>query len=83
MRFYRGVPAVDSWKELFQSHNIVRMLPPNEFEEANRVIDDADANVRFNVTICWHELHYNGCLYQGGTAALNPVDDIEEMESEH
>ena len=82
MRFYHGVPPVDSWKQLFQSKNIVRMLPPNELEEANRVIHDVEANVRFNVTIRWHELHYKGCSYQGGTAALITVEDIEEMESE-
>ena len=63
LRFYHGVPAVDSWKQLFQSQNIVRMLPPNEFEEANRVIADVEANLRFNVTIRWHESHYQGCIY--------------------
>ena len=82
LNFYHGVPAVDSWKQLFQSQNIVRMLPPNELEEANRVFDDVEANVRFNVTIRWHESHYKGCSYQGGTAALIPVEDIEGMESE-
>ena len=82
MRFYHGVPAVDSWKELFQSHNIVRMLPPNEFEEANRVIADVEANVRFNVTIRWLESHYKEHSYQGGTAALISVEDIDGMESE-
>ena len=82
LRFYHGVPAVDSWKELFQSHNIVRMLPPNEFEEANRVIADVEANARFNVTIRWHESHYQGCLYQRWHDSLIAVEETEEMESE-
>ena len=82
LRFYHGVPAVDSWKELFQSHNIVMMLPPNEFEEANRVIDDVEANVRFNVTIRWHESHYQGCIYQRWHDSLIAVEETEEMESE-
>ena len=45
------------------------MLPQNEFDEANRVIDGGEMNERFNVTIRWHESHYDGCPYLCGTAA--------------
>ena len=62
LQFWHGVPAVDSWQELFEKPNIVRMLPPNEFIEANRVLK-GEMNVRFNVTILWHETHYHGCPY--------------------
>ena len=69
LKFWHGVPAVDSWQALFKNQNIVRMLPPNELDEANRVIRCGDMNTRFNVTIRWHESHYDGCPYRCGTAA--------------
>merc|ERR1712122_104632 len=69
LKLWHGVPAVDSWQELFKKQNIVRRLPPNEFDEANRVINGGEMNERFNVTIRWHESHYDGCPYLCGTAA--------------
>ena len=68
LKFWHGVPAVDSWQALFKRHNIVRMLPQNELDEANRVIK-GEMNERFNVTIRWHESHFDGCPYLCGTAA--------------
>ena len=68
LKFWHGVPAVDSWQALFKRQNIVRMLPQNELDEANRVIK-GEMNERFNVTIRWHESHYDGCPYLCGTAA--------------
>ena len=68
LAFYHGVPALDSWQALFERQNIVRMLPPNELNEANRVLK-GEMNERFNVTIRWHESHYDGCPYRCGTAA--------------
>ena len=68
MAFYHGVPAVDSWQELFKRQNSVRELPQNEMQEADRVIK-GEGNERFNVTIRWHEQHYDGCPYRCGTAA--------------
>ena len=73
LKFWHGVPAVDSWQALFKRQNIVRMLPQNEFDEANRVINGGEMNERFNVTIRWHESHYDGCPYLRGTAAQIPV----------
>ena len=64
-----GVPAVDSWQALFKTQNIVRTLPQNEFDEANRVINGGELSERFNVTIRWHESHYDRCPYLCGTAA--------------
>ena len=69
LMFWHGVPAVDTWKGLFSRQNIVRNLPRNEFDEANKIIDGAEMNVRFNVTIRWHESHYADCPYLCGTAA--------------
>ena len=69
MKVWLGVPAVDSWQALFKTQNIVRKLPQNEFDEANRVIKGGEMNERFNVTIRWHESHYDGCPYLCGTAA--------------
>lgn len=57
LMFLHGVPAVDSWEALFKTPIIVRTLPQNEFDEANRVIH-GDENERYNVTIRWHESHY-------------------------
>ena len=61
--FWHGVPAVDSWQALFKRQNIVRNLPQNEFDEANRVIK-GEMTERFNVTIRWVESHYKRCPYQ-------------------
>ena len=36
LKFWHGVPAVDSWEALFKRQNIVRVLPQNEFDEAKR-----------------------------------------------
>ena len=66
--FFHGVPPVDSWPDLFQRRNIVRKLPPNELDEAYRVIQ-GEMNERFNVTIRWHESHFDGCPYLCGTDA--------------
>ena len=63
LNFWHGVPAVDSWPALFKSQNIVRMLPQNELDAANKVFDGVDMSDRFNVTIRWHESHYDGCPY--------------------
>ena len=68
LKFWHGVPPADSWQALFQRQNIVRKLPPNESEEAIRVIK-GEMNERFNVTIRWHESHFDGCPYLCGTAA--------------
>ena len=68
LKFWHGVPAVDSWQALFETKDIVRVLPQNEMNEANRVIK-GEMNERFNVTIRWHESHYDGCPYLCGTAA--------------
>ena len=68
LTFLHGVPAVDSWEALFKTQNIVRNLPQNEFDEANRVIH-GDENERYNVTIRWHESHYPKCPYLCGPAA--------------
>ena len=65
---YHGVPAIDSWPELFNRQNIVRMLPDNELDEAIRVIE-GEMSERFNVTIRWHESHFEGCPYCCDTAA--------------
>ena len=54
LKFWHGVPAVDSWQALFKRQNIVRMLPQNELDEANRVIKGEMKD---------------GCPYLCGTAA--------------
>ena len=36
LKFWHGVPAVDSWEALFKRQNIVRMLRQNELGEAKR-----------------------------------------------
>ena len=41
----------------------MRELPQDEFDEAIKVINGDDMGERFNVTIRWHESHYNGCPY--------------------
>ena len=69
LKFLHGVPAVDSWQALFKTQNIVRELPQDEFDEANKVINGDEMDEGFNVTIRWHESHYNGCPYLCGTAA--------------
>ena len=63
LKFWHGIPPVDTWQALFKTQNIVRKLPQNEFDEANRVMNDDEMKERFNVTIRWHESHYNGCSY--------------------
>ena len=68
-KLLHGVPPVDSWRDLFNKQNIVRQLPQNEFDEANRVIAEGAMNERFIVLIRWHESHYEGCPYLCGTAA--------------
>ena len=72
LKLWHGVPAVDAWQALFERQNIVRMLPPNEFDEATRVMK-GEMNERFNVTIRWHESHYDGCPYRCGTTAQTAV----------
>ena len=64
--FWHGVPPVNSWETLFKQGNIVRRLPEKELEEANRVIK-GEENERHNVTIRWHETHFEGCPYQCNT----------------
>ena len=59
---------VDSWEELFSRQNIVRKLPQEELNEATKVIK-GKMHERFNVTIRWHESHFEGCRYVRGTAA--------------
>ena len=62
LKFYHGLPAVDSWQTLFRREKIVRMLPKNEMDEASKVINGVVMNEdRYNVNIRWHELHYDGC----------------------
>ena len=68
-RFLHGVPPVDSWRDLLNKQNIVKQLPQNEFDEANRVFAEGVMNERFNVMIRWHETHHKGCPYLVGTAA--------------
>ena len=51
LKFWHGVPSVDSWRALFNREDIVRKLRQNEFDEANKVIDGVFDGVRFNVTI--------------------------------
>ena len=63
LTLWHGVPAVNSWAELLQTQNIVRTLPQDEFDEAVKVINGDDMDQRVNVTIRWHESHYNGCPY--------------------
>ena len=69
LKFWHGVPPVDSWRTLFEKENIVRRLPKNELDEANKVFDGAEMCDRFNVTIRWHESHYDGCPYKCGSVA--------------
>ena len=69
LEFLHGVPAVDSWQALFKTQNIVRELPQDEFDEANRVINGGEMSGIFNVTIRWHESYYDGCPYLCGTVA--------------
>ena len=68
LTFYHGVPAVDSWQALFKRRNIVRMLPQNEMNEAIKVMQ-GDMDERYNVTIRWHESHYDGCPYKCASVA--------------
>ena len=53
LQFYHGIPAVETWQELFKTQNIARHLPQDEFDEAKSVIDGTNAHIheRFNVTI--------------------------------
>ena len=72
LHFYHGVPAVESWIQLIQNPTLARSLPPNELAAATRIIDVADeVDVRYNVTIRWHEAHYVGCPYV--CAATPPI----------
>ena len=59
-------------KRYFQKQYIVRKLPPDELAEAEKVINGT-MDERFNVTIRWHERHYNGCPYVCDTAEQIPV----------
>ena len=58
---------------------IVRMLPPNELDEANRVIE-GEMNGRFNVTIRWHESHWEGCPHLCGTTAQIAVPQASAQQ---
>ena len=72
LHFYHGVPAVASWIQLIHNSTLARRLPPDELAAATRIIDVADeVDVRYNVTIRWHEAHYVGCPYV--CAATSPI----------
>ena len=68
LKFFHGVPSVNSWPALFPTPSIVRTLSADELEEAITVINNAEMNERYNVTIRWRESHYRGCSYMCSTA---------------
>ena len=67
--FWHAVPAVESWRTLLHGLRTVRRLPEDELAEADKVFQDSEMKIRYNVTIRWHESHYNGCPYLCGLAA--------------
>ena len=68
-QFYHGVPAVKTWVTLFLSQNIVRDLTTDERNKAEEVLRNLQMNIRYNVTIRWHERQHPHCPYSHGTAA--------------
>ena len=72
LRFWHAVPPVKSWPQLLECPRLVRSLPSDELKEAKAIIARVNHEAcctRWNVTIRWHQTHWEGCPYLPSTGA--------------